>query len=759
MVARKVLTLALPLVLAPLISGVASAQSQRRVAISHFGSSAPPLLHAPATPGATTVWVDTQVKTYIEGWTEYDPDTCTDISTGTYTPTTAPQYGSLFYDIEDLAPTGVCPGVLLPFNVARYTWTDLTAVSLQDAFALQWTTPDGQFTENNSFIAQLADITQNNSIWRVCGFSGGALPLSATLTLNYPPPDSASYVWTVTAGAANLVFSNGTATITTTANSAGITSLAASRNQNDVSINVVVQGLTYFFNTAVRRPWALKPLPDEDLNADRGADCSVDGDQGFLSIISYQVNDQFGDNTYLPDNFEAGVNESLGSPTASPQYPSENWGVGPAEGGNTTSGAFSDGLCRTGTTHSLSPQPEIPQDPLTTALVEQIPQAWFAGSSAAPPPNQGCEVQTDTINLFIDHGSHSDIVTPSLPPSPAPESLAAQAPPTGGATSRPAPGPRNVRDLAEQATVIVKGRVLEVSDVGTVEKQASAFRDLRVSFQVDSVLKGKVAAKVITVEIFENRDDWWRFTLNRNEYALLFLTGGQNGRYTFPDPRSGKMPITSQDVPLADAAQTTAGKLEAELFASFSDPDQKVARVALEQVGSLRRVLSTQPIRDIANHGAPEFQGLAHIALLKLGDYSLWNRAVAFAEQPVQDRELRRLQFGVARAIGHIEDRSVAPALNALLSSPAVILRRAAAQSLRHIGDPSSARFLVRALDDGDHDVQYDAMMGLGALVRYSHDAPDAPALGVFDTDPAKYLGAWKNWWETSGKRKYESGH
>lgn len=217
------------------------------------------------------------------------------------------------------------------------------------------------------------------------------------------------------------------------------------------------------------------------------------------------------------------------------------------------------------------------------------------------------------------------------------------------------------------------------------------------------------------------------------------------------------MPIISQNVPLAEAAQTTAGKLEAELFASFSDPDRDVARTALEQVGSLPHVRSTQAIRDIATYGAPDFQGLAYIALLKLRDYSLWDRAVRFAEQPVQDSELQRLQFGVAGAIGDIKDKSVVPALSSLLASPAVILRRAAAYALREIGDPSSARFLVRALDDSDRDVQYDAMMGLGALVRYSNDAPDAPYLGLFHEDPAKYLGAWKSWWETSGKQKFES--
>jgi len=715
-----------------LFSGAALGQTpERRIAVFGIGPNGSPL---PSTPQATPVWVDTILKILIEGWTEYNPSTCTDISTGSYTITTKPTHGTLFFDIENgTLGNGDCPGVTFPFNVARYTWTDAKQTVLADPFTLDWKTPDGMFNDVNSFNAELAKITQAKSVWWTCNAAGSALPTTGTLTLTNPPSGASSFVWTITAGTKTLDYSNNTSTITTTANTAGIKSLAASTGQNDVSMKVVVQGLTYLFRTDVREPNRLKRRTDLDKDNPRGQSCSVTGTLGWQSLIGYEVDDQFSANTAKPDNANAGVNEFLG--TKINKQPN-HWGQGAAGGSGTTGGTFKDNVCHTGT---ATPQSKVPQNPLTTDLVDQIPQTWYAGSSTTPPPNKGCKVQTDTINRYIDHGRHVNIKSP---PSADDSADPTEADGDGDAgVGRPAPV-LNVRYLAEQSAVIVKGRVLSVNQVGTSKKSAS--------FEADAVLKGKVPTRLITVEFSETLG----VALEPGEYALLFLKNVKNGSYAFADPQVGKMAITSKDVPSAEVAQTTAGKLEAVIFASLSDPDPEVARTALEQVGSLRKVQSTLAIREIAMSGPADLQGLAYVALLKLGDYSLLSESIRFVEQQVQDLDLQRLQSGVSEAIGDTTDRRVLPTLNSLLASPNLSLRRAAARALRHIGDPSSARALVAALDDGDRDVQYDAVMALAELAGASPD--NAPAREVFDKNPSKYLNNWKIWWETSGKATYK---
>lgn len=744
----KVLFLTCPLLLLP-ASGIAGARSQAATsAIYGFGPNRASLpLHVP--DAASPVWVDTIAKTLIEGWTEYNPTTCVDINTGSYTVTTMPTYGTLFFDVENgTLANGDCPGVTFPFAVARYTWTNASQAVLQDPFTLTWKSPDGKFTQVNSFTAELAKVTQAKSCWWVCGFAGGALPQTETLTLENPPAGAASFVWTITAGASTLVFSNSTATITTTANTAGVKSLAASQAMKDVSLNVVVQNLTYLFKTTVRAPHQLSRRTDLDTNSGRGANCSVSGTQGWRTQVGYEVDDQFGVNTFTPDNIEAGINEKLGAKSA---LQPNNWPQ-PAQGGsNTASGAFVDNLCVTG---GGAPAPKPPQTPLTNDLIDTIPQTWFAGSSATPPPNQGCQVQTDTINRYIDHGSHVNITSPTVQPQ-----VVSQESSLLRVAGYPMPV-QNVLHLASQSTEIVRGRVLEVRASGTIQKQTGSglltFYNKNALFQVDSVLKGKVEANPITVEFLEN-PEIPALTLEQDEYALLFLTNGPSGAYTFADPQVGKMPITSAGVPSLELAQTTAGKLEAVLLASLSDPNPEIARAALEQMANLEHIQSTQPIRDIATSGPPEFQGLAYIALLRLGDYSLLSQAIRFVEAPAQDLSEQRRQSGVAHAIGDIKSKSVLPALHSLLASPDVDLRRNAARALRAMADPSSAPFFVRALDDTDADVQYDAVMGLAALAG---PAPDnAPARDVFDKNPGKYLENSKAWWRTAGQRSYESNH
>ena len=54
------------------------------------------------------------------------------------------------------------------------------------------------------------------------------------------------------------------------------------------------------------------------------------------------------------------------------------------------------------------------------------------------------------------------------------------------------------------------------------------------------------------------------------------------------------------------------------------------------------------------------------------------------------------------------------------------------------------------ALDDSDADVQYDAVMALAAIAGASPE--NAPARDIFNQDPAKYVGYWKNWWVASHK-------
>lgn len=120
---------------------------------------------------------------------------------------------------------------------------------------------------------------------------------------------------------------------------------------------------------------------------------------GFLSRESYEVLDDQG---RVMRGYE--VNESF--PSGKVDDEPNNWPNG-AAGALTVSGAsFDDRLSVEG---AGSPNPQSPGSPLSTRRIYHRPQEWFVGSLT---PGRGTKVQTDLIQLYLDHGEHQRIVSP-----------------------------------------------------------------------------------------------------------------------------------------------------------------------------------------------------------------------------------------------------------------------------------------------------------------------------------------------------------
>jgi len=355
--------------------------------------------------------------------------------------------------------------------------------------------------------------------------------------------------------------------------------------------------------------------------------------------------------------------------------------------------------------------------------------------------------------------------------------------PVGFAGSILGPVP-DVRFLEKDASLIVKGRVLDVRGAGTTEIRGQKTTEPAATIQVDSVLKGKVERGTITIR--HPKDSLpFGLQLSPGEYALYFLKDGQGGVYSFVNPMTAEMNITSRKAPMADAAKTPIEKLKAELFASLSDPSPEVRKTVLEQVDRLGRKSSADSLQMIASSRSPEEKGMAFAGLLYLRDYSLLRQAIKFAEAPTTDPNVQYWESRIAASIGVIGDNrmrqaweatkymqevkcastvlakqpldsSVLPQLYPLLSSPNVELRRGAAHAFRGICESSTVPALAQALNDSDRTVQYDAMMGLVALENFPSGLP-APSEKVFNENPVPYVDRWKSWWESTGKRKYAS--
>ena len=128
----------------------------------------------------------------------------------------------------------------------------------------------------------------------------------------------------------------------------------------------------------------------------------VTGEAGYATYVEYTMKSYFDVTiTNLP------VNETFG-PT-SPNYTGEDWSVltaGPPDT-DTGDGTFADEICEINPTGK--PHSQKPQSPLGTTMVQNASQGWRVGGSTN---GQGVLVQTDTCQMYQDHGAHLNIMSP-----------------------------------------------------------------------------------------------------------------------------------------------------------------------------------------------------------------------------------------------------------------------------------------------------------------------------------------------------------
>jgi hypothetical protein len=135
---------------------------------------------------------------------------------------------------------GLCPGILFPFAIAKYTWTSNDNAIEQDPFVLQVRDDYGVYLNEYGFTVQLAQPTVQNG----CLKGGKVGPIRhcvrTTLTLDDPPANATSYQWKIDGGNGAIVFTNGQQTIETTTPSATVKYVRVSGGGDQANLTVKV---------------------------------------------------------------------------------------------------------------------------------------------------------------------------------------------------------------------------------------------------------------------------------------------------------------------------------------------------------------------------------------------------------------------------------------------------------------------------------------------------------------------------------------
>jgi hypothetical protein len=204
---------------------------------------------------------------------------------------------------------------------------------------------------------------------------------------------------TLVQGSDHATFPGGVSTIVTSTNEVDLTPTGKSTAPRDVGVQVTVNGVTSStFSITIH---ALDRLAAGTIQD------SASSTNGFDSHINYAVTDQFGS----APPYDTGINEFFPSPQQN-DYAGTNW-VGSAPGGITIPQAYQgqffdelEGPLINGSPTPI-PVPIVPQSSGTKIF--HLAQQWRAGSAT---PGVGYLSQTDSIQDYIDHGLHFNIVSP-----------------------------------------------------------------------------------------------------------------------------------------------------------------------------------------------------------------------------------------------------------------------------------------------------------------------------------------------------------
>ncbi len=326
---------------------------------------------------------------------------------------------------------------------------------------------------------------------------------------------------------------------------------------------------------------------------------------------------------------------------------------------------------------------------------------------------------------------------------------------TASAGPVPLRGSEDIPNLVGRSTVVCKGRVVQLVKVGEhvhkVAEKTIVSEKIIARLKVDRFYKGHPDGNSVNIKSDRPCVPYPCYvSIDEDDYGLFFLEP-ENGEYVLADQYFGKLPAPRYVPPSLPETTDPLALLEYDLKATLSETNRAEVLPAVQLLGSLRKVDSTEELKRLVPTGDKEIEGSVYLALMKVGDYTLMEQAATFLESVFEDPGLQSLQVQLGLAIWNIRDEAALPALHKLARSNKLSVRQAAMQALRNIESPRSVPILVSRLEDTDQDVRYLAVSALERTITHNV----GPTKDYFRENEQKYLTQWKNWWSTEGKKEY----
>jgi hypothetical protein len=315
----------------------------------------------------------------------------------------------------------------------------------------------------------------------------------------------------------------------------------------------------------------------------------------------------------------------------------------------------------------------------------------------------------------------------------------------------------NIDSLIASSDAIVVAEVLTVAKQGTVEREYSGRRLVVDTYQAKvrclRVLKSEIKpGDTILVEfVSSDKVPLPSPVLRERQTAMMFLSEVPKEKvYQFSHQYHAIQPAYTKEAAV-DVRLAVSQRVESEFIVAIGDPDEMVALAALDRLCTMDSQMLRKGQAALLEKVTGRVRSALELTLLALRVRDEPGKALAEVGKQLafgSDKDgWSSAEYQVLSALRGVKDERALPAMYELLNHTNRQIRRAVIWSIRDLADRTAIPYLVKGLQDADHEVSYGCLVALCRITRRS-----GPGMGDFLKDKQKYLTDWDRWWGEQNK-------
>ena len=317
---------------------------------------------------------------------------------------------------------------------------------------------------------------------------------------------------------------------------------------------------------------------------------------------------------------------------------------------------------------------------------------------------------------------------------------------TGAAGATPVPA-LNLPELTSRADLIVAGQVLAVQEEGrasiNTQGRPVPARRMLATLRTFRVIKGPSGSDTVSFVFLQPEVPLGYTGIVAEQFGLFFLRAAPRQGYEVLNPYHPFI-VAAPDAPSAaegDALERVIAEVAHVLNSPLTPHDERARAVGI--LAGVESAAAAAALRKAAQTLDGPLRLHVAAALLRRNDLTTLDLAEKTLTSPPKEIDagtLSKLAYAIRDGV---TDPQAVPALTRLLGSKELFVRQSAAAALRHVGDESVIEPLSKALQDGDREVRYQAVLGLATVTGQSEWSP---SLDLFIKDEQRYLTYWREW-------------